>query len=64
MKKTPKWILIGLPVLVLGCVVLYKTVLVPDGSTTLSWTAPIENEDNEPLIDLAGYNIHCWADAG
>jgi len=56
--------LIGLPVLVLGFLVFYKTMLSPDGSTTLSWTAPTENENNEPLTDLAGYNIHCWAEAG
>ncbi len=64
MKKLPKWISIGLPVLVLGFLVFYKTMLSPDGSTTLSWTAPTENENNEPLTDLAGYNIHCWAGAG
>ena len=64
MKKLPKWILIGLPMLVLGCLLLYKAMLLPDGSTSLSWTTPTENENNEPLTDLAGYNIHCWAGAG
>jgi hypothetical protein len=27
-------------------------------STTLSWTAPIENEDGTPLTDLAGFKIY------
>ena len=58
------WILIGLPVLVVVCLVLYKTVLIPKGTARLSWTVPTENENNEPLTDLAGYNIHCWAGAG
>jgi len=64
MNKLPKWFLIGLPVLILCVLVLYETVLSPDGSTTLSWTAPTENENNEPLTDLAGYIIHCWTDTG
>ena len=38
------------------------TVLLPSGPTTLTWTAPTEDENNEPLIDLAGFNIHCWTD--
>ncbi len=63
MKKLPKWILIGLPVLVLGLLVFYKTMLSPNSSTTLSWTAPTENENGELLTDLAGYNIHCWTGA-
>jgi len=63
MNKVPKWVVIGLPVMVLASLVLYKSVLSPGGSTTLSWTVPIENENNEPLTDLAGYNIHCWAAA-
>ena len=28
------------------------------GSVTLSWTAPTQNEDGTPLMDLAGYEIH------
>ena len=65
MKKLPMWILVGLPVVVVVvCLVLYKTVLFPDGTATLSWTAPTENENSEPLTDLAGYNIHCWSGAG
>ena len=28
------------------------------GSVTLSWTAPTENEDGSPLVDLAGYKIY------
>ncbi len=61
MKNLPKWILIGLPLVVLAGFVFYKIVLMPDGSTTLAWTAPTKNENNEPLADLAGYKIHCWA---
>lgn len=61
MKTLPKWILIGLPLVILAGLVFYKIVLIPDGSTTLAWTAPTENENNEPLADLAGYKIHCWA---
>ena len=64
MKKQPKWIMIGLPMLALGCLLLYKAMLLPDGSASLSWTTPTENENNEPLSDLAGYNIHCWARDG
>lgn len=29
-----------------------------DGSVTLSWTAPTENEDGSTLTDLAGYKIY------
>ncbi len=63
MNKLPKWILIGLPVLALGSLVLFGIILSLKGPTTLSWTAPTENENGEPLTDLAGYNIHCWAGA-
>jgi hypothetical protein len=28
------------------------------GSVTLSWTAPTENEDGSPLVDLSGYRIY------
>ena len=61
MKMPQKWIAIGLPVAVLAFFIFYIIVLVPDGSTRLAWTAPTENENNEPLDDLAGYKIHCWA---
>jgi len=61
MKNLSKWMLIGLPVAVFAFVVFYKIVLVPDGSTKLAWTAPTETENDEPLDDLAGYTIHCWA---
>lgn len=61
MKNLGKWILFGVPVVVLAYFVFYRFVLVPDTSTTLAWTAPTENENNEPLADLAGYEIHCWA---
>ena len=60
----PKWSLILLPALILGYFAFDEIVLAPDGSTTLSWTAPIETDGNEPLTDLAGYNIYCWAGAG
>lgn len=61
MKNLPKWILIGLPLVVLAGLVFYKIVLMPDRSTTLAWTVPAEYENSEPLADLAGYKIHCWA---
>ena len=64
MKKQPKWIMIGLPMLALGGLVLFGIMLSLNGPTTLSWTAPTENENNELLTDLAGYNIHCWARDG
>lgn len=60
----PKWSLILLPALILGYFAFDRIVLTPDGSTTLAWTAPIETDGNEPLTDLAGYNIYCWAGAG
>lgn len=28
------------------------------GSATLSWTAPTENDDGSPLVDLAGYKLY------
>jgi len=61
MKNLRKWIVIGVPAVVIAFLVFYKIVLVPDGSTMVAWTAPTENENNEPLSDLAGYKIHCWA---
>ena len=63
-KNLPKWSLFLLPALILSFFVFDEIVLTPDGSTTLSWTVPIETDGNEPLIDLAGYNIYCWAGAG
>lgn len=60
-KNLQKWILFGVPLVVMAGLVFYLTVLMPDESTTLAWTAPTENENNEPLVDLAGYEIHCWA---
>ena len=57
-------LLIGLPIVVVVSLVLYKTVLFPVGTARLSWTAPTENENDESLTDLAGYVIHCWAKAG
>ena len=62
MKNLPKWIFIG--ALFLGGLIFYLTVLSPDRSTTLLWTAPTENENNEPLVDLTGYIIHCWTETG
>ncbi len=35
---------------------------VSNGSVTLNWTAPSENEDGTPLVDLAGYRIY-WGQA-
>lgn len=61
MKNLPKWILIGLPLAFLAGIAFYKIVLMPDRSTTLVWTVPTENENSEPLADLAGYKIYCWA---
>ena len=69
-EKLSRWIVIVLAVLVLGYFAFDKIVLSPqpqaefDGSVTLSWTAPTENEDNSPLRDLAGYVIHYGTDAG
>jgi len=34
------------------------------GSTTLSWTAPTQNEDGSPLTDLAGYTIYYGTASG
>jgi hypothetical protein len=62
MKKLPKWILIG--ALFLGGLTFYMTVVSPDRSTTLLWTAPTGNENSEPLTDLTGYIIHCWTATG
>ncbi len=64
MNKKPKWIMIGLSALALGGLVSYGIMLSLNGPITLSWTAPTENENNELLTDLAGYNIHCWAGDG
>jgi len=61
MNHLPKWILIGLPLAFLAGLVFYKNVLMLDRSTTLVWTVPTENENSEPLADLAGYKIYCWA---
>ena len=62
MKKLSGWVLVGL--LVLGGYVFHMAVLFPDRSTTLSWTAPTENENDGPLTNLAGYIIHCWTETG
>ena len=35
-----------------------------DGSVTLSWTAPMLNEDGTTLTDLAGYKIHYGTSSG
>jgi len=57
------WVAIGLPIIVLVGFVLYPSIFSPDGAAALSWTAPSEDEKSEPLTDLAGYKIHCWAAA-
>ena len=58
-----KWTLVFLPALALG---YFGLQMVPtnDGVAELSWSAPTQSENDEPLTDLAGYNIYCWADAG
>ena len=63
-KALQKWTLVLLPALVLVYIAVDKMLLTPDHSATLTWAAPTLNELNEPLTDLVGYNIHCWADAG
>ncbi len=35
-----------------------------DGSITLSWTAPTENEDGTPLMDLAAYKFYYGTSSG
>ena len=35
-----------------------------DGSITLSWTAPTQNEDGSALTDLAGYKIYYGTSSG
>lgn len=64
--KLLKWAIIVPVVLVVGYFAIDKFVPSPNhtGSTMLSWTAPTENESNDPLSDLAGYVIHCWNEAG
>ena len=69
-ERLSKWIAIVLIALVLGYFVFDNFVLSPQrqavfhGSVTLSWAAPIENEDNSPLTDLAGYVIYYGTRAG
>ena len=62
-KKLPGWVVVALLITVFGCLFLYKTVLFPDGSITLAWTAPVEYENDDSMTDLAGYKIHCWSGA-
>ena len=70
LEKLSKWTVIMLAALMLGYFAFDKIVLSPqtqadfDGSVSLSWTAPTENEDNSPLADLAGYMIHYGTRAG
>ena len=47
-----------------GYVYYTQVLMLPQGATALSWTPPVETEANEPLTNLAGYNIHCWGDSG
>jgi hypothetical protein len=69
LKKLSKWIIAALPILVLGYFAFDKFVLPLrtqsefTGTATLSWTTPTENEDDSPLINLAGFVIHCWNEA-
>lgn len=41
--------------------VLPLTATWGDGTVTLNWTPPIQNEDGSPLADadIAGYNVYC-----
>ncbi len=39
-------------------------LMLPQGATALSWTPPVATEADQPLTNLAGYNIHCWGDSG
>jgi len=32
--------------------------------TTISWTNTTLSETNEPPYEIAGYDIHCWAEGG
>jgi len=64
MNKSPKWLQVGIPLLIIASWVFYETVLSPRGATTLSWTAPTEYENDQPIDDLAGYIVHCWTDTG
>ena len=51
-------------VLVVGYAVFDRLLPESDNLTALSWTQPLETEGDEELPNLAGYNIHCWGDAG
>jgi len=51
-------------VLAVGYAVFNQNLFLPQGSTALSWAPAVDTETNEPLAKLAGYNIHCWGDAG
>jgi len=54
-----------LALLLAAAYVIYtQALLLPQGATALSWTPPVETEADEPLTNLAGYNIHCWGDSG
>jgi len=69
-EKLSKWTVIVLATLMLAYFAIDRIVLSPpghaefDGSVTLSWTVPTENEDTSPLTDLAGYIIHYGTQAG
>jgi hypothetical protein len=41
-----------------------EVVATAPGSMLLSWTAPTENEDGSPLIDLAGFRIYWGTTSG
>ena len=66
LKKLSKWVVIVPATLILGYIALDRIVLAPklEEPTLLSWTAPTENENDNPLNDLAGYIVHCWSEAG
>ncbi len=68
--KLSKWKVIVLLALPLSYFAFDQLVLSPirqarlNGSTIVTWTAPIENEDDKPLKSLAGFLIHCWTQNG
>ena len=47
-----------------GYVIYTRVLFAPQGTAALSWVPPVETEAEEPLTNLAGYNIHCWGDSG
>ena len=63
-NKRRLWGAVLLFALLLGYFAYERFSSVVRGSTTLTWIAPIQNEADEPINNLAGYDIHCWGDEG